>query len=141
MLPPKAPSAAGSPEERRLARLYRSLEPADRRTLVAFAEFLAQGRRPDATPEPVQEPNLVPRPDEETVIAAIRRLSLSYSMLEREPMLHETSALMSAHVLRGRGAAEVIDQLEALFERHYQGYRARLGGSDAAGGPAAKQDL
>ena len=135
MLPPQALTAAGSPEERRLARLYRSLEPADRRTLVAFAEFLAHGRRSETAPEPLQEPNRAPRPDEETVIAAIRRLSLSYSMLDREPMLHETSALMTAHVMKGRGSAEVIDELESLFERHYQDYRARLGSTDTGEGP------
>ena len=136
MLPPQALTAAGSPEERRLARLYRSLEPADRRTLVAFAEFLAHGRPSETAPEPVQEPNRAPRPEEETVIAAIRRLSLSYSMLDREPMLHETSALMTAHVMKGRGSAEVIDELESLFERHYQDYRARLGSADTGEGPA-----
>jgi hypothetical protein len=140
MLPPKALSAAGSPEERRLARLYRSLESTDRRTLIAFAEFLAHGRRTE-TPPPLREPNPVPRPDGETVIAAIRRLSLSYDMLDREPMLHETSALMSTHVLQGRAAAEVIDQLEALFERHYEDYRARLGAAEDAADRPRKPDL
>lgn len=138
MLPPKSPSAAGSPEERRLARLYRSLAPAERRTLISFAEFLAQRPGHGLSPEPLQEPKRLPRPDEETVIAAIRRLSLSYGMLDREPMLHETSGLMSAHVLQGRSARDVIDQLEALFERHYRTYLARRGASDVRG--PAEQD-
>ncbi len=133
MLPPKSPSSAGSPEERRLARLYRSLAPAERRTLISFAEFLAQRQGRGPTPEPLQKPERLPRPDEETVIAAIRRLSLSYGMLDREPMLHETSGLMSAHVLQGRSARDVIDQLEALFERHYQSYLARHGAADVPG--------
>jgi hypothetical protein len=58
-------------------------------------------------------------------------------MLDRGPMLHETSALMSAHVLQGRDAAEVIDALEALFGRHYQDYRTRIQATDRANqGPA-----
>jgi hypothetical protein len=32
---------------------------------------------------------------------------------------------MSAHVLQGRAAEEVINELEALFARHYQDYRAK----------------
>ncbi len=126
MLTPKHLAAPASPEERRLARLYRSLDAADRHALVAFAEFLARGERPAPAPEPPREPSPLPRPEGESVIAAIRRLTLTYSMLDRGPMLHETSALMSAHVLQGRAATEVIDALEALFERQYQDYRSRI---------------
>lgn len=126
MLTPKHLAAPAAPEERRLTRLYRSLSEADRHALIAFAEFLARDERPAPSAEQPREPTSLPRPESETVVAAIRRLSLSYSMLDRGPMLHETSALMSAHVLQGRGAAEVIDALEALFDRHYQDYRARI---------------
>ena len=132
MLTPKAPGAPASPDERRLSRLYRALGAADRHALIAFAEFLAHRDHPATTPAAPQEPRPLPRPEGETVIAAIRRLSLSYPMLDRAPMLHETSALMSAHVLQGRAAGEVIDALEALFERQYQGYRARTLGEGAA---------
>jgi hypothetical protein len=133
MLPPKP----GSAEERRLARLFRALGEEDRRTLLAFAAFLAAGGHasaqaaPAPAPEPEPEPVPLPRPEGETVIAAIRRLSRTYAMLDRGPMLHETSALMSAHVLQGREAAEVIEALEALFLRHYQDHRARRDGTAA----------
>lgn len=116
----------GPEPERRLARLFRSLAPAERETLLAFAEFLAQ--RGATTPEPhggPREPIPVPRPPTESVVAAIKRLSKAYEMLDRGPMLNETSALMSAHVLQGRPANEVIDDLEALFARHYRDYRAK----------------
>ena len=43
-----------------------------------------------------------------------------YPMLDRERMLSETSGLMAAHTLQGRAAKEVIDDLEAMFERHYR---------------------
>jgi hypothetical protein len=34
---------------------------------------------------------------------------------------------MSAHILQGRAAAEVIDELEALFLRQYERHRATRG--------------
>jgi hypothetical protein len=43
-------------------------------------------------------------------------------MLESERLLDETSSLMMAHTLQGRDAKLVIDELEALFARHYQSY-------------------
>jgi hypothetical protein len=135
MFTPKHRVAAASPEERRLTRLYRALGEVDRHALIAFAEFLARGERPAPAPEPPREPNPLPRPQGETVIAAIRRLSLTYAMLDRGPMLHETSALMSAHVLQGRDAVEVIDALEALFERQYQDYRRQALGAAPSDGP------
>ncbi|MCB2262732.1 MAG: hypothetical protein LGR52_07320 [Candidatus Thiosymbion ectosymbiont of Robbea hypermnestra] len=110
--------------ERRLTRLYRSLGPADRDTLLAFGEFLAArgGAPAQETPHPL-EPEPLPRPREESVVAAIKRLSRQYHMLDRSAMLNDTSALMGAHVLQGRPASEVIDELEALFARYYAAYR------------------
>lgn len=58
-------------------------------------------------------------------MGAIKRLSLTYDMIDRGTMLNETSALMSAHILQGRAASEVIDELEALFARYYQDYRTK----------------
>jgi hypothetical protein len=116
----------GSQAQRRLVRAFHALEPSDRETLLAFAEFLLQ--RGGAKTETRQDPAElvpIPRPTEETVVAAIRRLSKTYGMLDRGAMLSETSALMSAHVLQGRPCAEVIDELEALFARYYQDYRAK----------------
>lgn len=132
MLTPQHPAIPASPAERHLTRLYRSLGEADRHALIAFAEFLARDERPARTPEPPREPAHAPRPEEETVVAAIRRLSRTYFMLDRAPILHETSALMSAHVLQGREASQVIDALEALFERQYQDYLTRLQGEAPA---------
>lgn len=124
-------AAPESEPAQRLARLCCGLSDADQHTLLAFAEFLAAGGRcaaarapsPDANRDP--EPTPHPRPAQETVIAAIRRLTLTYPMLDRDPMLHETAALMTAHVLHGRSASQVVDDLEALFLRHYQDHRAR----------------
>ncbi|WP_295403586.1 hypothetical protein [uncultured Thiocystis sp.] len=109
-----------------LAKIFQKLSPADRQTLLAFADFLAQRAQPaDSGETPPREPRSLPRPDTESVVGAIKRLSHTYDMLERGALLNETSALMSAHVLQGRAAVVVIDELEALFARHYQDYRVK----------------
>jgi len=110
--------------ERQLTKLYRSLTPEDRSTLLAFGEFLAarvvEQRQED---QGLLEPKLIPRPPKESVVGAIKRLSDSFFMLDRSAMLNDTSSLMGAHVLKGRPAREVVDELEALFARHYAKYR------------------
>ena len=108
--------------ERRLLRLFASLDAQAQETLTAFAEFLAsretvQGRRE------LPEPQLIPRPARESVVAAIKRLSASYPMLDKARMLNETSNLMTQHVMRGRDACDVIDELEEVFQRHYRELR------------------
>ncbi len=103
--------------EKRLLKAFARLAPEQRLQLCEFAEFLA-ARSPAAptlrTPLPIE------RPAEETVVAAMRRLSLSYPMLEAERLLHGAAGLLAEHTLQGRAAGEVIDELEALFLRHFQ---------------------
>ncbi len=126
MLPVKATLP---PAKRRLLELYDALDEQDRATLTALAEFLIARRGAGVEPlAAAPEPDHAPRPAEESVIAAIRRLSRTYHMLDKAPMLHETSALMSAHILQGRPAQQVIDELEALFSGHYDRHRAGRGG-------------
>jgi len=116
---------SGRDGERQLVRHYRALEPADRDTLLAFGEFLAsRGAEHRQETAASLEPAPIPRPQEESVVSAIKRLSRQYYMLDRSAMLNDTSALMGTHVLQGRTADEVIDELEALFARHYAEYRA-----------------
>ncbi len=123
MMQPLPPS-----DERRLTRLFRGLDEASRATLLRFAEFLsASGESEDAgtlaKAPALVEPNVIVRPPVESVVGAIKRLSLCYPMLDRRRMLDETSILMAAHVLNGRPARDIIDELEALFARHYGVYR------------------
>lgn len=121
-----------SEAERRWLAVYAALGEEDRRTLLAFGEFLAARQR-SGVPAPctIAEPTHTVRPKIETVVGAIKRLSQSYPMLDRAALLHETSALVSAHVLQGRPSAVVIDDLEALFDDHYRRYRAELSPSEA----------
>jgi len=119
VLPPRQNLPA---DQRTLLKIYSGLEAEARTTLMVFAEFLAdrQSAAETAGNLPVTEPEPIPRPDEETVIGAIKRLSASYHMLDRSALLTETSSLMTAHIVHGREAGEVIDELESMFARHYQ---------------------
>ena len=103
--------------DKKLLKWFSALDGEGRGQLLAFAEFL-HGRRPRA-PE-VSVPVEIERPTEESVVKAIRRLSDTYPMLDRAKVLHETSMLMSQHVMQGRPAVEVIDDLELLFRRHFE---------------------
>ena len=69
--------------------------------------------------DPTQEPQVIPRPENESVVAAIKRLTATYPMLDKPQLLNETSALMTKHVMQGVGVVEVIDELEDLFLRFY----------------------
>ena len=124
MLPPDL--AGADKASRRLLKQFRRLSADDKRSVLDFVEFLASRARDRAGGDnggpgrPLPEPVPEPRPDQESVVAAIKRLSRVYGMLDRERMLGETSSLMASHLLQGRPAAEVIDDLEALFLRHYR---------------------
>lgn len=112
-----------SQDEQRLLKAYQRLGATERKSLLDFADFLT-ARYPQQA-EPPAEPELVPRPAGESVVAAIKRLSSSYHMLDRSKMLHETSALMTQHLMQGRPAGEVIDELEVLFIKYYERFRSQ----------------
>ncbi|KAA6184162.1 hypothetical protein F2Q65_13300 [Thiohalocapsa marina] len=121
--------------ERRLGKLFRALDGPNRETLLAFAEFLAQ-RASASSPVEVQPttPRPESRPAEETVIAAIKRLRRTYPMLDGGTMLSETSTLMAAHVLHGRDAQAVIDELEQLFASRFDAHDSGNGAPDDPSG-------
>ena len=119
VLPPRQLSA----EQRELLQCYDAIDEQDRASLLAFGQFLAS-RATAAEPceSVVAEPRRIPRPDKESVVAAIKRLSSSYFMLDARAMLDDTASLMSGHILQGRRAEQVIDDLEDLFLEHYRRY-------------------
>lgn len=107
--------------ERKLLKLFGQLTENQQNSLLDFAEFLSVNRNiENAADESIPEPQLVERPQSETVVAAIKRLTASYPMLDRDKLFNETSMLMSQHVMQGREAEQVIDDLEALFKQHYE---------------------
>lgn len=103
--------------EKRLRDILGRLPDEQAQQLVEYAEFLLAKHGDDKTPS---EPLAIVRPDDESVVAAIKRLRATYPMLEPARLLNETYDLMTQHVMQGRNVAEVIDELEVLFRRHYE---------------------
>jgi len=104
-------------DERRQA-LLAAFEQLDARQQDMLMEFAATLAVRDDVPAPaVMRPE--PRPAEESVVAAIKRLTRAYPTAERRRLMGPVSLLMAQHALQGRAAAEVIDELEAVFERRH----------------------
>lgn len=120
-------SAPLNPEQRQLLKIFDALGAQDQASVLSFAEYLG-GRSMARAPEPGQdrteisasEPLDIPRPEQESVILAMRRLSKTYFMLDRATILQPASSLMNAHILQGRHAEGVIDELEELFKSTYE---------------------
>lgn len=109
------------PAEKKLLKYYSRLAPEQRVTLLQFAEFLVEKGSIDYNaPEQIPEPQIKERPSKESVVAAIKRLTASYPMLDRDKLFNETSSLMTRHVMKGEDASMIIDELEILFQRKYQ---------------------
>ncbi len=113
--------------QKRLIEIVQQLPAAQAEALREFAEFLlmrhaAAGREEGKTisaaeiPAPVE----IPRPAEETVVKAVKRLRATYPMLDARKLLNQTSELMTQHMVQGREAVEVIEELEVLFRTHYE---------------------
>ncbi|MCP4995393.1 MAG: Crp/Fnr family transcriptional regulator [Gammaproteobacteria bacterium] len=122
MLPPKPTLPA---EQRRLLKLFKRLDDTGKQTILSFSEFLAEQQSDQSEVKSTErdlQPVDIPRPEDESVVAAIKRLKASYHMLDRKDLFSETSTLMTAHVMRGRSSSDVIDELEVLFESQYRQY-------------------
>ena len=101
-----------------LTSIFEDLPEKDQITLFEFAEFL-KSRAPAVEPE-ITEPLGIPRPEEESVVAAIKRLKKNYPMVSQKEMLNETSEFMMQHMMQGKSAEDVIDDMEKLFEQKYK---------------------
>ena len=106
-----------SKTEKRLREILGELPEAQAVALLEYAEFLATRY---SGPKEITTPLDIPRPEKESVVKAIKRLGVTYPMIDRAKMLNETSVLMTQHVISGRDAAEIIDELEIMFRRHYE---------------------
>lgn len=117
---PAIPQQSGSADEKRLRKLFRAMNAQDQVALLRFAEFLVASPSEElAPPAEFPLPETIERPQQESVVKAIKRLTATYPMVDRDRLLNETSSLMTAHVIHGKSAPAVIDELEVLFERHY----------------------
>jgi len=111
--------------EQQLTEFFRQLTGADQLTLLAFAEFLAarssEGSIAVSTgPLVVPEPEAIERPPRESVVAALKRLSKTYPMLDKTEMLGATSDLVATSIMQRTDAVMVVDELEEIFRSHYE---------------------
>jgi len=107
---------------KQLIKIYQQLPATEQSTLFAFAEFLLNRAGESSESEPILEPDMIPRPTQETVIGAVKRLSKSYPMLDKSALLNEISTLVTANLVQGRDRAEVIDELEIVFSNAYKAF-------------------
>ncbi|HHJ17539.1 MAG TPA: Crp/Fnr family transcriptional regulator [Gammaproteobacteria bacterium] len=124
--------------QEKIQSLFEKLSAADQDAVTSFAEFLLSRTGPapvlsEKPPAPaaraeIPEPVHVPRPEDERVVAAIKRLSKTYSMLNKNSMLGATSDLVTQHLMQGREAGDVIDELERIFAEQYR--QLKEGGAD-----------
>lgn len=102
---------------KKLLAVYRSLPDEVAQQLLDYADFLAS--KYNIAEQEISAPEDISRPEKEAVVAAVKRLSATYPMVDKDHLLNETASLVSEHMLQGRDAVEVIDELEVIFRRHY----------------------
>ncbi len=112
-------------QTQKIKRLLSQLDEAHQQAVFDYATFLVKQYSIDKTRETDRKPTAIERPERETVIAAIKRLKKTYPMLDTDIMLNETSALMGQHILKGREAPDVIDELQSMFQAQYEQYLDR----------------
>ncbi|PIE01869.1 MAG: hypothetical protein CSA79_00290 [Thiothrix nivea] len=113
-------NSSGGSDEKKLRERFRQLSERDRRTLLRFADFLAASGAADELMTEFPVPEEIERPEQESVVKAIKRLTATYPMINKDKLLPQASDLMAAHLINGRAATDVIDELEAVFAGHYQ---------------------
>jgi len=109
-----------SPDARKLLDYFRRLSGARQAALLEFAEYLADKEDASTQQNVPAVPLDIPRPENESVIKAVRRLRETYPMLDQNKIFGDVSAQMTKHVMHGVPAVEVIDELEVVFRRHFE---------------------
>jgi hypothetical protein len=97
--------------------LYESMDDERKRSLCDFADFLYA--KADPVSKEIPAPDDIQRPQEETVVGAVKRLKLKYHMIDSMSVFSTASDLMTEHMVKGRDVIEVIDEMEILFEGAY----------------------
>ena len=106
--------------EKTLLASFKRLETSEQEMLLAFAEFLSLRNSSGDLPQtPIEKPQIISRPETESVVAAIKRLSASYPMLDKPELLNKASAIMTKHIMQGHEVGLAIDELEILFSQFY----------------------
>lgn len=100
-----------------LIEIFDMLDAERQASLFDYAEFLQS--KGGLVVKEVGEPMDIPRPDGETVVGAIKRLKQTYPMIDSMKVFSSASELMTEHMVKGRDAVEVIDEMEKIFEDFY----------------------
>jgi len=96
----------------------------DQKSLLSYAEsHSVKDYSSVSSPKNHQIPELLPRPVDEGIPKAIKRLSLSNTMFQDAELLHRCSALMSRHIVKVRAVPNIIDGLELLFRNLNKNYK------------------
>ena len=98
--------------------LYEAMDDNRKKSLSDFADFLYAQAEPIS--KEIQPPDDVPRPEQETVVGAVKRLKIKYHMVDSMSVFSAASALMTDHMVKGRDVVEVIDEMEILFGDAYK---------------------
>jgi len=100
-----------------LVDLFNSLDEERQASLLDYAEFLQS--KGGVVQQDIGEPVEIPKPENETVVGAIKRLKQTYPMIDSMEVFTVASNLMTDHMVKGRDSEEVINEIEALFESTY----------------------
>ena len=103
--------------KKKLLEYFHALPDEAAQQLVDFAEFLAARYQTESNE--ISPPEVIARPEKESVVAAVKRLSATYPMLNKDTLLDKTASLVTQHMIQGRAAVEVIDELEQIFSDSY----------------------
>jgi hypothetical protein len=105
-----------------LEHLMSRLSDDQQQSVIDYSSFLVhQSEQPLVCREEVVA-NLIERPAQETLAAAIERLKASYFMLDSDDMLNDVSVLMGRHILQGLEVSVAIDELQLCFQSYYRQY-------------------
>ena len=98
--------------------LYEAMDDERKRSLSDFADFLYEKYGP--IEKDIPSPDEITRPESETVVGAVKRLKLTYHMVDSMSVFSAASSLMTDHMVKGRDVVEVIDEMQVLFEQAYE---------------------
>ncbi len=87
------------------------LDGKHQQAVVDYATFLVQQYKIQTPVEAGLKPKVIARPEQETVIGAIKRLKKIYCMIDSDTLLDEPSSLIGQHILPGWEASAVINEL------------------------------
>ncbi len=114
--------------EKQLVQIFKQLNEVDQSSILSFAEFLISksglGSELNNETKILENPVDIKRPEDEKVVIAIKRLSKTYPMIKKSSVFDKAAKLMTDHMLHGKNAVLVIDELELLFDGHYKQYVA-----------------